>query len=69
MGATIGVLTVTDASDAALTGENTELPTTAVDQIVMRPRNALGYRRYPFRQQGDIDPARRARFPSLPQQL
>src|SRR2546430_1990694 len=38
-------------------------------RIAMRPRNALGYRRHPFRQHGDIDHARRVRFPSLPQQL
>ena len=38
-------------------------------RIAMRPRNALGYRRHPFRQHGDIDHARRAGFPSLPQQL
>ena len=35
----------------------------------MRPRNALGYRRHPFRQPGDVDHARGARFPGLPHQL
>ena len=37
--------------------------------IAMRPKNALGYRRHPFRQHGDVDHARRAHFPTLPQQL
>ena len=35
----------------------------------MRPRNALGYWRRPFRQPDDVVHARRARFPTLPQQL
>jgi hypothetical protein len=38
-------------------------------RIAMRPRNALGYRRHPFRQHGDIDHTHRVRFPNLHQQL
>ena len=45
------------------------MPITAIERIAMRPGNALGYRRHPFRQPGDVDHARRVCFPTVPQQL